>query len=355
MLLEVNYNVVIQALRKKEVGTIATLRDVAREAGVSTSTVSHVNNGYTNIKAETRDRVLAAIERLDYHVDSAARALVRKRSGLVGVVFFGECVVHPFFHRVIQGVVNAVEASDRDVIISIIPYAAQEAAFIKRLRERRLEGIVAMGLTENHPMVPLLMGSGTPVMFVDAAIEGPTAGNIRSDNRAGSFSAADHLLRLGHRRIGLVNELSDAVIFAERQQGYKEALEAWGCPWDGSIVFQAGNTVQEGEAIAGPILTTGVTAVMTFSDQVAIGVMDGVRGAGLVVPDDISVVGFDDIDLSAHVTPSLTTVRQHGTAMGRRAVEELGMMVSSGVYKPRTVIVETELVVRASTGPKPPR
>ncbi len=333
--------------------TMATLKDVAKKAGVSVSAVSHVINGYDDINAKTRARILAAIEKLGYHRNALARGLVNKRSELIGLVMFGEGIRHPFFQEVVQGVVAAIEACDRNVIFSTVSQVEfEEAPIFRKMFERRLEGLIVMGVHEKHPAVPKILDSGIPAMFIDVSVQRERAANVRSDNFGGAFAAARHLLELGHTRIAFMNEVADAAIFHDREAGFAAALAGRGLKPDGAHVVRSSNRLDLAFRAALKLLSRhkdDITAVMTVSDRQAIGVLQACAELGIKVPDDLSVVGFDDIDLAATTSPPLTTVRQQGEEIGSEAASELMRMIEDESYRPNEIVLPTELVVRRST------
>ncbi|MCL4514202.1 MAG: LacI family transcriptional regulator [Firmicutes bacterium] len=331
-----------------------TLRDVARLAGVSISTVSHVLNKYDDINEETRQKVLAAIKKLDYHANSMARGLIKNKSSLIGLILFGEGIGHPFFHQVVRGTIDEVEKRDRNAILSTVPHDGYEAAPIfRKMHEHRLEGLIVLGLPEGHAAMARILNSKIPTLFVDAVVEGERIGSIRSDNFRGAFLATDHLLQLGHTRIAFVNEASEAAIFEERFRGYLAAHEKWGVEFNPALYIKTGNYRVEGYRAARELFERDrqVTAIFASSDRLAFGVMDELRRAGLQVPQDVSVVGFDDIELACFANPPLTTVRQNGNLMGERAAKELVAMLEDPEYTPAPILIDTELMVRESTGP----
>lgn len=331
---------------------MATLKDVAKKAGVSVSAVSHVINGYDDINARTREKILTAIKELGYHRNALARGLVNKRSDLIGLVIFGEGISHPFFQEVVQGVVATTEAYDRNVIFSTVSQREfEEAPIFRKMFERRLEGLIIMGVSEKHPAVARIVDSGIPAMFIDVAIRRARVANVRSDNFGGAFAAASHLLDLGHTEIAFLNEVADAAIFRERHAGFVAALAKRGLTPQASHVVHSSNRIDLASRAALRLLThrREITAVMTASDRQAIGVLQACRQLGLRVPEDISVVGFDDIDLAATASPPLTTVRQQGEEMGSEAASELMKMIEDESYQPREIILEAKLVVRQST------
>lgn len=333
---------------------MATLKDVARLAGVSVSTVSHVINGYNDINQETRARVLEAIKQLNYHRNSMAKGLVKRRSSLIGLIMFGEGISHPFFYQVVRGFIDEIEQRDFNAVLSRVDTENWDSApILRKMHEHRMEGLVVMGVWESHPAAVAIAQCGIPTVFVDAMMEGRKIASVSSENRRGMYQATEYLIQLGHRRIGFVNVTSGARIFRDRLDGYKAALRDYGIEFDQGLYVESANFEEEGHKVTRDLLSRepGITAIVTASDRVALGVMEELRQEGFSVPGDISVVGFDDIDMARFSSPPLTTVRQHGETMGRRAARHLIDMIEDQNYLGSRITVDTELIIRESTGP----
>lgn len=329
-----------------------TLRDVARKAGVSVSTVSHVFNGYHDIPAETQKKVWDAARELDYHPNASARNLVSRRSHLLGLVVPDRSGMHhPFLYAVICGVAEAIAGTNFGLTLSVAEedeHSWREQ--LNRWKEQRLEGLIAMGIAEDHPVAKAILESGIPAMLVDTILEGPRVSWVKSNDIEGAASAVRHLLSLGHRRIAYIHG-SGGQICQERLEGYRLALSEAGIPFDAVLVDIGDFTKSGGYRAMNRILSRATpTAVFAASDMMAFGAMECLRDRGLHLPDDMAIVGFDDIDAASHVTPALTTVRQFGDRMGREAAETLLDFLEGRIEKPHSTLVRTELVIRRSCG-----
>ena len=329
-----------------------TLRDVARKAGVSVSTVSHVFNGYHDIPAETQQKVWDAARELDYHPNASARNLVSRRSHLLGLVVPDRSGMHhPFLYAVICGVAEAIAGTNFGLTLSVAEedeHSWREQ--LNRWKEQRLEGLIAMGIAEDHPVAKAILESGIPAMLVDTILEGPRVSWVKSNDIEGAASAVRHLLSLGHRRIAYIHG-SGGQICQERLEGYRLALSEAGIPFDAVLVDIGDFTKSGGYRAMNRILSRATpTAVFAASDMMAFGAMECLRDRGLHLPDDMAIVGFDDIDAASHVTPALTTVRQFGDRMGREAAETLLDFLEGRIEKPHSTLVRTELVIRRSCG-----
>lgn len=272
------------------------------------------------------------------------------------MALFGEGLAHPFFHQVIQGAVSELDISGHNAIISVVDSIGDfhQSTFFKKMHERRLEGLLVMGISETDPAVKVLLENKVPTVLIDAPVMGERIAYVQSDNYRGTYMATEHLLSLGHRSITFVNEKQHSAIFKERSRGFRDAMEAWGIYCTDDRIIFANDKVEDGITAAKAGVSMGSTAIMTFSDRLALGVIEGLRTIGLRIPDDISVIGFDDITLAEYASPPLTTVRQHGCEMGRLAVRELvnaSGLTGRDVITLRRHIIDTQLIIRNSTGP----
>ena len=327
------------------------LTDVARKAGVSVATASHALLGYRDVSEETRQRVLAAARELNYEVDSLARALVRGRSGLVGIlVFVAEGIAHPFFHEVVTSAIEELEALDFNAVVSTVdPGRFEVAPIFRKMIRYRLEGVIVMGIPEDHPAVQRITGKGIPSVFVDAALSGPGYTSVRTDNRLGGYLAARHLLAMGHRRVLFVNDLSDAMIFRDRQEGFLAAFGEHGLSINARFMLRASTWLQDGHKAAEYWLSLPERPTAIFAvDRVALGCIQRLADQGVEVPDAVSVMGYDDIEMAAMSRPPLTTVRQDAPGIARQAVKSLHHLLQDPTATVPPVLVAPELVIRGS-------
>ncbi|MFJ2579227.1 LacI family DNA-binding transcriptional regulator [Kitasatospora aureofaciens] len=325
------------------------MADVARLAGVSHQTVSRVLNGAPHVRPGTRARVLAAIRELDYRPNSAARALVTRRSQTLGVVSFDSTLYGPA--STLDGIERAARTAGYFVSVaglrSLDSRSVQEA--VDRLRDQGVEGVAVIAPQISAVGALAKLSSAVPVVAVGAGSRSRLP-MVSFDNRAGAEVATRHLLDLGHRT---VHHLAGPVGWTEgrdRQDGWRQALEAGGArvPRIGGGDWSARSGYEAGRRIAHD---PEVTAVFCANDHMALGLLRALREAGRAVPGEISVVGFDDIPEAAYFTPPLTTVRQDFGELGRRALELL-LEEIEGVDRPRhPVRISPETVLRRSTGP----
>jgi LacI family transcriptional regulator len=328
---------------------------------VSVATVSRVLNDYDDVSATTRERVLKLAEELEYTPTAAARSLVTKRSYVVGVVLSTGVdhpdIQHPFFQEVLVGLKRRLGAGGYDLLL----LANEESgnafgthSYLQRCRHHRVDGVVLMGAEAGEPDVQKLARSTIPCVAVDLDLVGRRTGFVISDNARGAGLAIEHLHDLGHDRIATINGPTQTRVGMDRLMGYRQALERLGLPYrddyvrDGDFYFESGSLAMH-ELLS---LPEPPTAVFAASDLMAAGAIRAVEQAGLAVPADIAVVGFDDIQLAAMMQPALTTIRQNKLGLGSAAAEALLRMIERDGAPPPGITLPVELVVRASSGGK---
>jgi len=331
-----------------------TIRDLARRAGVSVATVSRVFNNYPDVSEATKAKVMALAAEMGFRPSAAARTLKTRRSNVVGVFFndhMDSDLMHPFFQEVIVGFKRRVGAAGYDLLLfSTMPPGDGDDAFVKAARHHRVDGVVVMGADPGAPAVHRLAASGIPCMAVDIDLSGKRAGYVMSDNPEGARLAVRHLHELGHRRIATITGLLSTRPGHDRLVGYRDALQALDLPYrpeyvrDGDFSRPSGQTAMH-DLLA---LPEPPTAVFAAGDIMAIGAMRAAHERGLVLPRDLAVVGFDDIQLAAMVHPALTTIRQDKEGLGAAAAEGLVAMIEDPDCPPPQVTLPVALVVRES-------
>ncbi len=331
-----------------------TIRDVAREAGVSITTVSRALNGGEDVGPQTRERILEVAQRLRYRPSHVARSLVRQQTESVGILvsdFNKDSGGHHFMFDVLAGIHDQLSEYGYDVVLMSTNTARQRmVSYVDFCTERRLEGVVVMGLRLDDPYFSELVDSLLPTVAIDLPVLSEHCGYVMSDNINGAKFAVKHLLSKGHRKIAFVNGHQQAAVSLDRLRGYQEAMWAAGITDLSNLVINSDFTYEGGVEATQQLLhqCPDVTAVFYASDLMAIGGMKGLSLAGRRVPDDVAVVGFDNIDLGAIVTPALTTVGQRRYPMGQTAVSMLYSMLRDG-DAPTGRLLAPELVVRSST------
>ena len=326
-----------------------TMYDVAREAGVSHQTVSRVVNSAPNVAQETEARVRAAMERLGYRPSASARSLAARRTRAVGVVTF----VGPYFGP--MSTIQAVEAAAR--ARRYTPYSVslagleprQSRAVLDDLLQRDVEGLVVVAPTdEQAELVDSVLPQDLPVLALEARLPGRPL--VASDNETGGALAGEHLVSLGHRLIGHVAGPPDWSEARLRTVGWERVLAERGL--DSAVRVDGDWSARSGYEAWPRMQEAGVTAVYAANDQMALGLLSALCGAGLRVPGDVSVVGYDNTPESGWYFPPLTTVEQEFRRAGEVGIEQLMKLVEGLPVEPE-VLVSPALVVRSSTGPVP--
>lgn len=333
----------------------ATIRDVAREAGVSVATVSRVLNGRPDVRPATRDMVLRAVRNSNFTTNRSARALSGGKTGLVG---FTLPIVHAeYFGWILSAAAEALYEHDmRAVLCPTLHQHDREVSLLDRLMHGTTDGAIILLPRESSAELKALSRNGFPFVVVDPRYEldaGVAA--VSATHGAGAKAATDHLLSLGHRRIGVITGNRGWTATEERLNGYRTALAAAGVLPSPELVIDSDYLIEGGRASAWALLDLPdpPTAIFAMNDNMAIGAVQAAKERGLRVPDDLSVIGFDDSDQTRIVTPALTTVRQPLQEMGRMAVSLLLRLIQKQRVEAMRVELATRLVVRESTAPPP--
>jgi DNA-binding LacI/PurR family transcriptional regulator len=340
----------------------ATLADIAASAGVTPMTVSRVVNGNGYVSAETREKVLSAVSALNYRRNGLARGLKRQRTDTVGLVL-GD-IANPFAAELARAVREVMSARGYNVFICVSEHSAREdiAAF-ESLADHRVDGVIVATRANklgNDRLAEMIEG-GIPVVLIGRDFRHQNADMIAADNLRGGYDATAHLISLGHKNIGFIGVTPTSGVGLRRYHGYLEAMREHGLKADGRMIV--GRT-DDGDQWPGYStesmgyegmkkllsLRKRPTAVFARNDFTAVGAMSAAKEAGLKIPQDVAIVGYDDVPLAAHTTPPLTTVRQPTREQGRIAAEALVRRMESAETPAREErVMPCELVVRAST------
>ncbi|WP_432546361.1 LacI family DNA-binding transcriptional regulator [Kineococcus sp. SYSU DK004] len=332
-------------------GRPVTITEIAREAGVSVPTVSRVVNGRGDVAAATRERVEALLRARGYRPQRAAAA--RARTGLLDLVF--DDLDSPWAVEILRGVEEVARAAGAGVVVSAVHGSATAARqWLHDLGSRGSDGVLLVTSHVQRDLEPWLQERSVPLVVVDPAGV-PPAGvpSVGATNWAGGLAATTHLVGLGHRRTALVGGPPDLLCSRARLDGHRAALESAGLAMDPALVRQGDFHQESGyrEARALLELDDPPTAIFAASDQMALGVYEAVRRRGLRVPEDVSVVGFDDLQLAEWASPPLTTVRQPLAEMGAAAARTVLSLADGQEVSGTRVELATSLVVRHSTAP----
>jgi LacI family transcriptional regulator len=340
-----------------------TIHELAKLSGVSVGTVSRALNGYPDVGAATRARVMQLAEELDYTPNAAARTLVTQRSHVVGV--FLETgkdhpdIQHPFFHEVLVGVKSKLGAAGFDLLLFASEHPGNgyggAHSYLKRARHHHVDGAILMGPPADDPEVQRLARSSLPCVAVDLELDGRATTSVRSDSHQGAWMAVEHLAKQGHKRIAHIAGPVDTTPGRERLAGFQRAMVEAGLPYYDDLVVHGDFYYDSGVAAMDALIDDNAddppTAVFCASDMMAMGAMRAVHARGLKIPDDVAFVGFDDMLMAAMAHPPLTTVRQQKQRLGELAAEALLGRIDGGedaVLESRMTL-PVELVEREST------
>jgi DNA-binding LacI/PurR family transcriptional regulator len=334
-----------------------TITDVAKKAGVSIATVSFVMNQRSgqSISTEVKARVLRAARQLSYHPTAAATDLARKRTNNVAIIFHKEenLIANQFYSFVIQGAVKQAIESEYNVLFSYMdPTCDGVSDLPKVIREKNAQG--ALFIRRIQPkLLKDLSARGIPVVAIDHYPAFRQVNSLHIDNRRGGILAAEHLIQLGHRRLSFLHAAGGHPSIAERGKGFALALERHGVSGPGCVIACPSLSFESGYESAKAALRAKrrPSALFCSNDEMAAGVLRAARELGRRVPDDLSVVGFDDIAMSYFTDPPLTTVSVVKEELGRRAMARLLQLLAGVDDALKHETVEVDLVVRGSTGP----
>jgi len=324
-----------------------TIRDVANAAGVSVATVSKVMNGRDGIAAATSERVLGVVDELGYETSLIASSMRKRRTQVIGVLV---AEFEPFSLQLLNGVSSALQQTAYDILAYAGSVSAGEHAGWERRSLSRLGGTLIDGAIIVTPTVTLDEIS-VPVVAIDPHT-GPTGpAVVDTDNVGGARMATEHLISLGHRRIGHLRGRTDLLSAQQREQGYREALMAAGIPIDESLIVDGGYRAARATAAAGELLgrPDRPSAIFAANDVTALEAIRVAASRGLSVPIDLSVIGFDDLPAAGSGRPGLTTIRQPLLEMGTAAVHLLLAMLDGGASE--RIQMPAELIVRDTTQP----
>jgi len=329
-----------------------TIRDVAERAGVGVGTVSRVLNENPSVSDATRRKVLAAIEALDYTPNPIARRLSLRKTLAIAVIvpFF----TRPAFTERLRGVEYALADSEYDLILFNVETTAKRDTYFNDIpRRERFDGLLIVSLSPRNGDVEHLLRAGVPTVLLDA--RHPDLSRVVIDDVAGGRLATRHLIELGHRRIGFVGDQLDNpfnfISSRDRYEGYRQALAEASIPFSAEYFRQGEHGREPARQMASDLLALPdpPTAIAAASDTQAFGVLEAAQDAGMRVPEDLSVIGYDDIEIAEYL--GLTTIRQPLFALGVEGVALLLDSIANPPPAPRRVLLPVELVVRGTTAP----
>lgn len=327
-----------------------TIKDVAREAQVSVASVSRALNGNGGVTAETQRRIREVAARLRYVPHSAARSLITRRTHTIGALLpdlYGE-----FFSELIRGIDLAARAHGLHLLVSSSHDGADDAAAALRAMRGRVDGMLILSSRADLPFLQANLPETLPTVLLNSAVLNPSYNVLNIDNVGGASAMVRHLLGVGHRDIAFIGGPSDNFDAQQRELGYRSAM-AERAPGSTVQVLAGDFTEESGYRAGQQLLAQGhrPQAVFAGNDMMAVGCMSALREAGLNVPQDIAVAGFDDIPIARYVAPTLTTVRVRIVDLGRSALERLAALLDASDQKPASAdTLGCEIVVRESCG-----
>ncbi len=333
-----------------------TLKDVARLAGVHPSTVARVLNGDPNqrVSEQVRARIVSVAREQGYQPNRLARALRLKRSHVIGTLI--PDISNPFFAALFRGIEDALAQDGYSVILANSDDdPAREQRGLTMLRERQVDGLILATARRSDPAIAALAAEGYPFILVNRRTDAVTANVVVPDDHGGAARAVDHLAALGHTRIAHIAASDTTSTGLGRREGYLDALRRHGLPVDPALIAQGSFREAGGYEAMRVLLALGSppTAVFAVNDLAAAGAIRALREAGLQVPHDVSVVGFNDLPMVAQASPPLTTLHVPLHTMGVTAAERLMAVLAGGKPATDAAILPVELVRRESTAPPP--
>lgn len=329
-----------------------TLEDIAKKAGVSRSTVSRVVNEHPYVRQDVRERVLKLIQDTGYHPNVAARTLASQRSWMIGLVlprsvssFFSD----PFFPRLTQGIAQACNRNNFTLGLFLIDTPEDEENIFPRIsRKGMLDGILVQSGQFGDQLIDRLVDSNMPLVVIGRPFQTSELSYIDIDNVSAAYKVVSYLIQQGYQRIGTITGMLGSTVSLDRKEGYLKALLEHGLPLDKSLVVEGDFSEAGGYTAMERLLPARPQAVFAASDMMALGAIRAAREAGLIIPQDIAFVGFDDLPIAAVSDPPLTTVQQPIYGLGEMSVEVLMDLIDHGIHPARQVILNTELIIRES-------
>jgi LacI family transcriptional regulator len=330
---------------------MTTIKDVAKKAGVSVSTVSRVLNGYPHVDNVVRARVREVIQELDYQPNRVAQRLRAATSQLVGVIVSD--IVNPFFIHAIRGIEHVFFQEDLSVLIGNADSDSQrEEMFIRLMRREGASGLILAPTREDSPAVAEIVEARLPVVVIDRSMSNVAVDTVLTNNYKGAALAVEHLISLGHQRIGIISGPQHLTSGRERYRSYRHTLEQAGLPYFPNLVCFGDYRQSSGYELTSELLNLPEppTALFVANNLMTIGALNAIHEMGRAIPDDIAVIGFDDLDWAVSLNPPLTTVQQPVFEIGVQAAHLLMERIIQPDQPARTIVLEPQLTIRASCG-----
>ena len=331
---------------------MATLEQIARMAGVGRSTVSRVMNNDPRVRSATRERVLEIVRRENYQLNFAARSLASGRSEVIGAVVpmaLPSVFTDPFFPQFLEGVAAACDAVDALLMLWLALPETEQRKVDKVLGAGPVDGLIIAAHVIDDPLVEALRRGGKQFVLY-GRYPADDVSYVTVDDRVSARNVVSHLLRIGHKRVGTIAGPQHMFEAQDRLAGYYDALRDFGLPKSPELVVEGDWSEASGYAAMRRLLAANADAVFAANDSMALAALRALKEQGVRVPEDIALVGFDDIPAASAADPPLTTVRQPIRRLGEVAAQTLFELIEEPSGPPRRVILPTELVVRSSCG-----
>jgi LacI family transcriptional regulator len=328
-----------------------TMKDIAVRAGVSVVTVSRAFNDKPDISRETRELILQIARELDYTPDGLAKSLVTRKTRTIGILIPNN--IDSFYAEVVQGIGDeCLERGYSIILCNTHDSAEKELEYIRLLREKRVEGMLIYPVQEDERYIEELKNCPIPFVFLNRHTDALKCDYVINDNVYGAYSAVNHLIQRGHRRITYICAKPTASSGKERIAGCKMAVTENGLPSNALSVVTCDETIESCYNIIKELISKDINlgAIFVWDDRLAIGVIKAIFEVGMRIPQDIAVVGYDDIESSEYLFPSLTTIRQPTYQIGETAAHILvDKLEAEGVIEIKEIVLKPELVIRETT------
>jgi len=329
---------------------MATIREVAETAGVSYATVSHVINKTRLVSPETRERVLAAMDALEYRPNALARSLRQGKTNTIGLVLPDSA--NPFFAEISRSIEDEAFKKGYSVFLCNTELDTQrELFYVDVLSKKQVDGIIFVAAGDQADSLDFLLRQNMPVVMIDRDLPNVEVDAVLTDHQLGGFLATHHLIELGHTCIACIAGPSTITPSAERMTGYQQALEQSGLSYNEHLIIRGDYHAQSGMEITHAILKMNPrpTAIFALNDLMALGALRAAAEAGYSIPRDLAVVGYDDLELARFTNPPLTTIAQPKKEIGAQAVNLLVDRMSHWSRPPSRLVLAPQLIIRRST------
>ena len=341
-------------MRALSTSLMPTLEEIAKIAGASRSTVSRVINNDPNVADDTRRRVLDVIRQFNFQPNRAARRLAGGRTHIIGLVIptgISSVFSDPYFPNLIRGISTTCQDNDYSVMLWLAEAEYERRTIDQVLHNGFTDGVIISSMPLDESIVTSLIRSGLPFVSVGRSLSNPSVNYVDVENRRGALEAVMHLIRQKRRRVATITGPLNTIVGIDRRDGYLEALRIRAIPVNPELVVEGNFSEEDGYTAMKQLIPLHPDAVFAASDSMALGAIRALREAGIKIPEEVALVGFDDLPIAAHTEPKLTTIRQPIQRTGSLAAETLIDILDhpDEIYA-RHIILPVELVIRETCG-----